>query len=128
MPLFRPRTHSNSYAGLFPNIGWHGNPMWMDFDAGEPQGCWVFTDGRFVKTNLERDDAFREYGPGNVYEVGRDGYYLTMAQARTAIEDGAKGVHYVDDYNDEFQDFFICEGGLEDPKPYLEAHKPAPIA
>jgi len=102
--------------------------MWMDFDAGEPQGCYVFNGSSYVKTDLDRDTAFAQYGPENVFEVGRDGYYLSMGQARTAILDGAKGVHYVDDFNSEFQDFFICEGGLVDPVPFEEAHEPAPIA
>ena len=67
--------------------------------------------------------------------VGRGGYYLTMEEARNALPVGCRlddptfvrGVHYIDDFNDEWQDFYICkEDGIQ-PEPYLEALAQEPI-
>ena len=131
MPLLRPMTHSNSYAGLYHNVNLHGSghAVWINFDMGEPQGLWVReADGHYVQSNMTYDEALDAgYAEDDIFQVGRDGYYLSMAEARTAITDGVHGVHYVDDFNTEFQDFFVCKEDQLDPEPFVEAHTPEPI-
>ena len=131
MPLLRPMTHSNSYtAAYYSQAPLPGQPFWINFDMGEPQGMWVReTDGSFTQSNMTFDEALNAgYAEGDIFQVGHDGYYLTMADARQAIDtDSVHGVHYVDDYNNEFQDFFVCKADGLDPEPFVEAHKAEPI-
>ena len=130
MPLLRPMTHSNSDAEL--QLELRPSPehyFWINFDAEVRQGAYIReADGSFTKTNMTYDEALDAgYADGDIFPVGHDGYYLTMAEARQAIGDSVHGVHYVDDYNDEFQDFFICKADGLDPEPFVEAHKAEPI-
>jgi len=123
-------THSNSYTAAYFQHPQHGHPFWINFDMGEPQGIVIRNaDGSFTKTDMNVEEATASgIDPDDIFEVGRDGYYLTMAEARQAIDkDFIHGVHYVDDFNDEFQDYFVCEADGLDPEPFAEAHKAEPI-
>ena len=130
MPLLRPMTHSNSYtAAYYSQTPVPGQPFWINFDMGEPQGVYVREpDGHYVKTDMDEGAAYDAgYAAEDVFVVGRDGYYLSMAEARTAITDGVHGVHYVDDFNTEVHDVFVCKEDQLDPEPFVEAHTPEPI-
>lgn len=130
MPLLRPMTHSNSYTAAYFQRPQHGHPFWINFDMGEPQGIVIRNaDGSFTKTDMNVEEATASgIDPDDIFEVGRDGYYLTMAEARQAIDkDFIHGVLYVDDFNDEFQDYFVCKADGLDPEPFVEAHKAEPI-
>jgi len=93
------------------------------------QGLYVREpDGSFAWKQWAYDEAVKHgYAHEDIFVVGRSGYYLTLAEARQAIPDGAHGISYVDDYNDEFQDFFVCAADGNDPEPFREAHNPEPI-
>lgn len=157
MPLLRPTNegpidahlvHSNTathtpvrrygpYGMAVPNVVTPLNVRALDhrfavgFDGGRKnkQGLWVReADGSYTYHVWGYDDAVKNgYADEDIFVVGRDGYYLTLAEARQAIPDGVKGVHYVDDYNDEFQDFFVCKADGIDPEPYEKAQSPEPI-
>jgi hypothetical protein len=122
----RRRTHPHSLPVL-PHEAPHR--FAIPFGTGPvPQGLWVKEeDGSYTyHQDWTAKDAV-EAGYKEYYEVGRVGYYLTLEEARQAIPDGAHGVYYVDDYNDEFQDFFVCAADGNDPEPFKEAHAPEPI-
>ena len=126
MPLFRPTRHHNEKVGLPYALYYVTVPSIDDQGYVERLADGSF---RYGATGTQYD----EYGAllihrEDYFEIGRDGYYLTMAEARQAIDkDGIHGVRYVDDYNDEFQDFFVCEADGLDPEPFREAHKAEPI-
>jgi hypothetical protein len=137
MPLFRPTAHTGSLVKLSPGDkpkcaacpdAW----FWISFDTeayAGPVGVYVLMDDgsfRHLRRGLQEvlDSGFP---PDRVFPVGTDGYYLTMAQARQAIDpDHVTSVYYVDDFNDEWQDYFICDDTVE-PFPYVEAHVKEPI-
>jgi hypothetical protein len=124
-------THSGMTVRLTPGDkhrcsacpeAWFTIPFDTQFDGGT-QGVYVqLDDGSFVHLDIEYGDVLAAGFPeSRVYEVGRDGYYLTMDEARRAIPAPVHGVHYVDDFNTEFQDFFVvCDD--DDHTPYAEAH------
>jgi hypothetical protein len=93
------------------------------------QGLWVReANGSYAYQEWTFDEALKAgYDESDIFVVGRTGYYLTLAEARQAIPDGAHGVSYVDDFNDEWQDYYICAADDIDPEPYKEAHSPEPI-
>jgi len=132
MPLLRPMTHSGITYPLTPDD--KGNcpacpEKWfhVNFDSeynGGRQGFYIQLDDgqfRYVTTGTVNDALDAGFPQDRLYEVGRDGYYLTMDEARRAIPAPVHGVHYVDDFNTEFQDFFVvCDD--DDHTPYAEAH------
>lgn len=101
------------------------------FDGGyrKKNGLYVReADGSYTFQNWYFDEAIRKgYAEEDIFVIGRDGYYLTMEEARQAIPDGVIGVHYVDDFNDEFQDFFVCKADGIQPEPFEQAQQPEPI-
>ena len=106
--------------------------FWVGFDteySGGIQGVYVILDdGSFRYLALPLEDVLASgYPVSRVFEVGRDGYYLTLAQARAAIDiDEVHGIHYVDDFNDEYQDYYICADD-DTHTPFAEAHYAEPI-
>lgn len=94
-----------------------------EFNGG-PQGFYIQLDDgtfRYVSNVTVADAIASGFPAGRIYEAGRDGYYLTMAEARQAIDvDAVTAVLYVDDFNDEYQDFFICKDD-DDHTPFVEA-------
>jgi len=130
MPLLRPMTHSGTRirmespaASKCPACpdAWFRLPFDTQWNGGT-QGVYVqYDDGTFGYLRASRQEALAHFPDSRIYEVGRDGYYLTMDEARRAIPAPVHGVHYVDDFNTEFQDFFVvCDD--DDHTPYAEAH------
>ena len=97
--------------------------------GSKKQGLWVReADGSYTWKQWSYDEAANAgYAYEDIFVVGRADYYLTLAEARQAIPDGAHGVSYVDDFNDEWQDYYVCADDGNDPEPYQEAHAPEPI-
>lgn len=129
MPLLRPEVHDSGYVLLTEHICPDCPKAWFrtGFGEQETQGFIVRTaDGRYARGTMPLAEAIAFFGEHNVFEGGRDGYYLSMAEARNAIRDDVHGVHYVDDFNTEFQDFFIVKDD-DDHTPYAEAHVEEPI-
>ena len=135
MPLLRPITHSGNRirmespaASKCPACpdAWFRLPFDTQWNGGN-QGVYVqYDDGTFGHLRTSRQEALAHFPDSRIYEVGHDGYYLTMSQAQQAINDGVHGVHYVDDFNDDwFQDYFVCKDD-DDHTPYAEAHVAEP--
>ena len=148
MPKWEPTVHADSNTILFHKptsyrkrrgdrprtspMAMHTFPHQFKIPFGTgpvPQGLWVREeDGSYTYHQWTFDEALENgYSGDDIFQVGRTGYYLTLEEARQAIPDGAHGVYYVDDYNDEFQDFFVCAADGNDPEPFKEAHAPEPI-
>lgn len=137
MPLLRPMTHTGSRVLLAPDDVYNCAACpdaWfrMNFDTmydGGTQGCYVqLDDGSYRWLPIDGFRVREDFPPERVFEVGRDGYYLTLAQARDAIDQGVHGVHYVDDFDDEYQDVYVCDPVLFPHNiPGDEAHRPEPI-
>lgn len=145
MPRLTPRTHDGLNAKLVPNklvarrrnvspLTYRGrrsriHQFTSGFDGGKNKnGLWIRDEDGYRYENWTYDYAKSlGYADEDIFVIGRDGYYLTLEEARQAIPDGVHGVHYVDDYNDEFQDYFVCKADGNDPEPYQEAHAPEPI-
>ena len=154
MPLLEPTSHRGSKTYLLhENTAKHaaflqpvtlGNAVRFNHRFAIPfdsipgsNGLYVREpDGSFTYRLWTYDKAAAEgYADEDIFVVGRGGYYLTMEEARQALPLGVdlddpsfvRGVHYVNDFNDEFQDFFVCkEDGIQ-PEPYLEALAQEPI-
>jgi hypothetical protein len=155
MPLLRPKSHSGSNTILMHNItprrrkrrGYSPAPLnahsaphkfatGFDTQPGK-QGLYVReADGSYMYYVWSYDEALKKgYADKDIFVIGRDGYYLTMAEARKALPADVPlddptfvhGVHYVDDFNDEWQDFYICAEDGVTPEPYEEAHAHEPI-
>lgn len=114
MPLFRPRTDRVGYTVAESKSSCAGCPdAWFLTGFGEQdvQGLYVQDhDGSFVHLMTDEAAVREMFSDEFIFVVGRDGYYLTMAQARQAIDvDMVRAVNYVDDYNDEWQDVYICD-------------------
>ena len=154
MPLLEPTNHGGSDTHLVhANSAKHAarlqpvtsmNALKVDHRFAIPfdsmpgiNGLWVREpDGSFMYKPWSYEEAAKNgYAPENIFVVGRGGYYLTMEEARMALPLDTElsdpsfvhGVHYVDDYNDEFQDFFVCAADGIEPEPFLEAHAQEPI-
>jgi hypothetical protein len=154
MPLLEPTNHGGSNTHLFhANTAKHAarlqpvtsmNALKVNHRFAIPfdsmpgvNGLWVREpDGSFTYKPWSYDEAAKNgYAPEDIFVVGRGGYYLTMEEARMALPldtdlsdpSFVHGVHYVDDYNDEFQDFFVCAADGIEPEPFLEAHAQEPI-
>lgn len=140
MPLFRPTTHAYELDTKLSPLNASncvGCPeAWFrsGFGEEENQGVYVRVNtGEIVWAPITAMEAYETFAPEDVFECGRDGYYLTLAQARDAINrDGVHGVMYVDDYNDEYQDVFISDprdatGQGVTNIPYAESHRAEPI-
>ena len=150
MPRLTPRSHDGLDAKLVPNmllarrrggvrnvspLGYRGfqrsrvTRFSSGFDGGtNKNGLWVRDEDGYHYKNWTYDKAKGlGYADDDIFVVGRDGYYLTLEEARQAIPDGVMGVHYVDDFNDEFQDFFVCKADGIQPEPFDEAQAPEPI-
>lgn len=123
MPLLRPDWHNSMGIVIEGAL----SPMVVTGFAEDNQGVYVRgATGAFAFAQLDEATALETYAAKDVFTVGRDGYYLTLDEARQAIADGVHGVRYVDDYCDEYQDYYVCKDG--DPNvPYAEAHTPEPI-
>lgn len=132
MPLFRPTAATGSIMRLSPgdHVRCAACPdawFWLSFDTEfyrGPVGVYVLMDdGSFRHLHINAHDALATGFPADrIFPVGTDGHYLSMAQARTAIDaDHVTSVMYVDDFNDEWQDYFICKDD-DDHTPYVEAH------
>ena len=103
------------------NVNFDSQPGKNGLWVREPNGSYTYQLWNF-------DEAVKHgYEDKDIFVVGRAHYYLTLAEARQSINDGAHGVSYVDDFNDEWQDFYICAADGIDPEPYQEAHSPEPI-
>ena len=130
MPLFQPETHTPGVDLVLTTSNCPGCPhAWFrsGFAEQDTQGCWVRVSfGVFVWSGAPLDELIAQFGEQNVYEVGRDGYYLTLAEARLAIDGGVHGIRYVDDYNIEYQSYYLCKDD-EDHTPFAEAHVAEPI-
>ena len=146
MPKWEPTSHRGSNTILMhtptasrrrrgarrPPMNMHTAPhrfaTGFDSQPGK-NGLWVREpDGSYTYQQWNFDEALKHgYHSDDIFVVGRAGYYLTLEEARQAIPDGAHGVSYVDDYNDEFQDYFVCKKDGIDPEPFTEAHQPEPI-
>ena len=155
MPLLRPMSHAGFHTNLIhSNTAKHRNVLKpvtarnlksvthkyaIPFDGGPgvKNGLYVReTDGSFMYYVWSYDQALKSgYADEDIFVVGRDGYYLTMEEARNAMPPGVDlddptfvhGVHYIDDFNDEWQDFYICAEDGVTPEPYEEAHAHEPI-
>ena len=153
MPLLEPVSHRGSDTHLIhSNTAKHAarlqpvtsmNVLKVDhrfaipFDSGPGiNGLYVREpDGSFMYKQWTYDQAAAAgYDHDDIFVVGRGGYYLTMEEARMALPldtplsdpSFVHGVKYVNDFNDEFQDFFVCaEDGVE-PEPFQEAHAQEP--
>lgn len=127
MPLFRPEAHrleADTLVASGPIHDWFQSGMGAD----ERQGIWVRTSYGVIQhsSTLSLDEAIAQYGEANVFDGGRDGYYLTLDEARLAIANGCHGIHYVDDYNDEYQDYYVCKDD-DEHTPFAEAHTAEPV-
>ncbi len=135
LPRRRRRGHAHSLPAL-PHAQPHRFATSFDTQPGK-QGLWVReSDGSFMYHEWSYDEASKHgYEDKDIFAVGRDGYYLTMKEARQALPAGVPlddpsfvhGVHYIDDFNDEWQDFYICAKDNATPEPYEEAHAHEPI-
>jgi hypothetical protein len=109
MPRFAPTRLSVEKTGLPYAMYFVSHPV------QDKQGVIVKAlDGTFSwrTRNIMLDETI----DGTVYEIGREGYYLTLAEAREAINNSdVYGISYTDDYNDEYQDFFICNTATNTP-------------
>lgn len=101
MPAFYPTRNLTTRFGL-PHALWFVRKQQQDVQGGFVKDAGTFTWDRFPE--------------GTVYEIGRGPYYLTLADARSAIEDGLLSVVYTDDYNDEYQDYYICNLATNTPE------------
>ena len=153
MPLMRPMTHSGTKYRLTPLTKEHCSSCpeaWfnVNFDTefiGGTQGVYIglptkkrpvreemasprpYYFDEFTWLPIDEEQALVHFEPWQIFAVGRDGYYLTLEEARLAI-DASKvhGVHYHDDFDDELQGYFICKDD-DDHTPYAEAHVSEPI-
>lgn len=104
MPAFYPRYGHYTRIGL-PSAAWFVKRQQQD-KAG------VFVRNEDGSFSWKR---FPEAGD-TVFEVGRGPYYLTLAEAREAIDESeVVEVVYTDDYNDEYQDYYICNLSTNTP-------------
>lgn len=103
MPAFTPRRGHYTRIGL-PSAAWFVKRQQQD-----KAGVFVKNgDGSFSwKRAPEAGDT--------VFEVGRGPYYLTLAEAREVLGDDIVEVSYTDDYNDEYQDYYICNLSTNTP-------------
>lgn len=104
MPAFIPRRGHYTRIGL-PHASWFVKRQQQD-----KAGVFVKNgDGSFSwKRAPEAGDT--------VYEIGRGPYYLSLAEAREVIDVAELGeVSYTDDYNDEYQDYYICNPATNTP-------------
>ena len=134
-PRRRRRSHPHSLPVL-PHSQPHRFATGFDTQPGK-QGLWVREpDGSYMYHEWTYDQAAAEgYAEEDIFVVGRDGYYLTLEEARNALPEGGymkdpsfvHGVYYVDDYNDEFQDYFVCAADGTQPEPFQEAQASEPI-
>ena len=140
MPLMRPMTHSGKLMLLSPDDRskcsdcpdfWFHVSFDTEFNGGT-QGFYIkLDDGSFRKVVHETAAEAILWGfpADRVFEVGRDGYYLSLADSRQAVDvDFVHGIHYVDDYNDEWQDVYVCDPALPPFNvPGRETHNAEPI-
>lgn len=133
MPLFRPSTDRIGYAVAETTVDCAGCPdAWFLSGFGEEdvQGVFVrMPTGELVWAPITAMEAYETFAEEDVYEVGRDGYYLTMQQARDTLDRDLVGeVVYCDDYNDEWSDFYICDpASLPHNQPNAIANAGEPI-
>lgn len=133
MPLFRPQTDRIGYVVLPTKANCAGCPdAWFHSGFGEQdvQGLYVEqADGTFLHLLADESDVRLVFPNERIFVVGRDGYYLTLAQARQAIDvDLVRSVAYVDDYNDEWQDVYVCDpSSFPHNIPGEEARRAEPI-
>lgn len=137
MPLFRPTGHAGMLVKLSPGdkpncAACPDTWFWLDFDTEfyrGPLGVYVLMDdGSFRHLHIDMPAALASGFPADrIFPVGSDGHYLSMAQARTAIDlDRVTSIYYVDDYSDEYQDFYVCKDD-DDHTPFVEARVAEPI-
>ncbi len=117
MPYWKPTRHVGVKVGL---------PWALYFVTVPPaggQGCYVREDDGTYAWAPSVTAAREQYALVDIFVIGNEGYYLTMAQARQALADGMQGIHFVDDYNDEWQDVYVSATN----EPFTEATEPEPI-
>jgi len=114
MPLFRPATDRIGWATARPDNTCPGcPPAWFHsgFAETDVQGIYVQElDGSFNHTMMPEEDVRLIYPNERIFVVGRDNYYVSLADARRALDvDDVRQIHYVDDYDDEYQDYYVCD-------------------
>lgn len=118
MPYWKPTRHGGVKVG---------KPWALYFVTVAPlyhkQGCYVREDDGSFAWAPSVAQARQNYSHTDIFVIGNEGYYLTMAEARQALADGIQGIHYVDDFNDEWQDIYISSTN----PPFTEATVPEPI-
>lgn len=104
MPAFYPQPSRTTRVGL-PHAAWFVKRTTQDNQGGIVKNM----DGTFEwKKHPESGDT--------VYQIGRGPYYLTLAEARAVIDTAEiDSVVYTDDYNDEYQDYYICNLSTNTP-------------
>jgi hypothetical protein len=117
MPYWKPTRHAGVKVGL----------PWAMYFVTVPQqhkqGCYVREQDGSYAWAPSVWKAREHYDTKDIFVIGNEGYYLTMAEARQALTDGMQGIHYVDDFNDEWQDIYVSSTNL----PFTEATVPEPI-
>lgn len=104
MPAFYPTRNFTVRYGL-PHAAWFVKRSSQD------------NQGVFVRNEDNTFSWKRTPDPGDmVYEIGRGPYYLTLDEAREVIDVAEfPNVVYTDDYNDEYQDYYICNLATNTP-------------
>lgn len=104
LPAFYPTRNNNMHHGL-PSAAWFVRRKQQDVG-----GVFVKNEDGTFSWKKTREDG------DTVYEIGRGPYYLSLADARRVIDVEEFGnVVYTDDYNDEYQDYYICNLSTNTP-------------
>ena len=122
MPTFTPTQHK------ITKVGWPWATWYVSVPSQDNQGVIVKeNDGSFAWAP-SLGEALANYPQDRVFEIGHEGYYLSLADARQAIDvDGIHGVKYVDDYNDEWTDYYVVGSNPSVNEPGVEATQAEPI-
>lgn len=122
MPAFYPTQHNVT------KIGWPYATRYVTVPSQDNQGVIVKeSDGSFAVMRRV-NEAVESYPSDRIFEVGRNGYYLSLADARQAIDvDEIHGVRYVDDYNDEWTDYYVVGSDPRINEPGVEATQAEPV-
>jgi|694.fasta_scaffold69135_3 hypothetical protein len=122
MPTFTPTLHQSTKIGM-PWATWY-----VSVPTQDNHGVIVKeADGSFAwAPSLE--EALKKYPSDCVYEIGRGGYYLTLTEVRQAVDvDGIHGIAYVDDYNDEWTDYYVVGSSPRINDPGVEVTQAEPV-
>lgn len=115
MPTFQPEQD-------FAKVGWPYATWYVD-QMVESSAYGINNDGTYEIINGVMPEDYERFTMG-LYRPGYE-YYITMEQARIIIPLNIGTVRYVDDYNDEYSNFFVCDTRLN--KPNYPAVVPQPI-